>query len=105
MRAAARAARAGAGALGPGTPIAAATSPPRASPSRCSDTVALAWQASTASSARCLVAPSGIGRSSSIASTGPSSCGFMPVEWSVGVAWNRPYSDAGAVINRPVTRG
>ena len=85
MRAAARAARAGADALGPATPIAGATSRGRASTSRWSDTVALAWRASRVSSARWLVAPSGIGRPSSRALTGLSSCGFMPVEWSVGV--------------------
>jgi len=88
------AACAGADALAPATPIAGASPPRRASNSSWSDTVALAWRASTATRARRLVTPSGIGRPSSSASTGPSSCRFMPVEWSVGVAWNRPYSDA-----------
>ena len=55
MRAAARAARAGTDALAPATRIAGASSPRRASNNRWSDTVALAWRASAATSARCLV--------------------------------------------------
>jgi hypothetical protein len=43
------------------------------------DTVEFARSVSIAKSARCFVAPSGIGRPSTVASTGPSNCRSMPL--------------------------
>ena len=59
--------------------VAGGSSPHRPSIRRSIDTVEFACSASIASSARCLVAPSGIGRPSNVASTGPSSWRSMLV--------------------------
>ena len=71
-----------------GPVVAVASRPSSHSPptSRSIDPAAFTWRASMPSSARWLIALSGIGLPSSDASTGPSSRRFIPIEWSVGVA-------------------